>query len=61
MHKAVKDFIFPRIMRITTKKEAWEILGKVTQGFSKVRAMKFQSFRKEGENIKITENEGIKD
>lgn len=45
-------------MRITTKKEAWEILGKVTRGISKVRAMKFQSFRKEGENIKITENEG---
>ncbi|TXG53899.1 hypothetical protein EZV62_019155 [Acer yangbiense] len=61
LQRAVADQIFPRIMRATSAKEAWEILQKEFIGDLKVRTIKLQSLRRELENIKMKENETMND
>ena len=61
IQNAVKDTIFPRIMRANTAKEAWEILQQEFQGDSKVRSIKLQSLRRDFENLKMKDNELVKD
>ena len=61
IQNAVKDTIFPRIIRANTSKEAWEILQQEFQGDSKVRSIKLQTLRKDFEILKMKDNELIKD
>ncbi|XP_021755931.1 uncharacterized protein LOC110721111 [Chenopodium quinoa] len=61
IQNAVKDTIFPRIMRANTAKEAWEILQQEFQGDSKVRSIKLQSLRRDFENLRIKDNDLVKD
>lgn len=51
----VSDSIFPRIMRASTAKEAWEILQQEFHGSDKVQPIKLQNLRREFENIKMKE------
>ncbi|XP_021758678.1 uncharacterized protein LOC110723641 [Chenopodium quinoa] len=60
IQNAVKYTIFPRIMRANTAKEAWEILQQEFQGDSKVRSIKLQSLRRDFENLKMKDNELVK-
>ncbi|TXG67366.1 hypothetical protein EZV62_008641 [Acer yangbiense] len=53
--------IFPRIMRATTAKQAWEILEREFQGDSKAKVIKLQTFRREFENLKMKESESVKE
>ena len=55
----ISDSIFPRIMRASVSKEAWDILQQEFQGNDKVRAVKLQSLRRDFENIKMKENESM--
>lgn len=61
IQNAVSDPIFPRILRVDTAKEAWEILEQEFQGDSKVRSIKLQSLRREFENIQMKDGELMKD
>ncbi|KAK3010856.1 hypothetical protein RJ639_012012 [Escallonia herrerae] len=48
-------------MRVESAKEAWETLRNEFQGDDKVRAIKLQSLRKDLENMKLKEDESLKD
>ncbi|KAK2969370.1 hypothetical protein RJ640_000642 [Escallonia rubra] len=61
IQRNVTDPIFPRIMRVESAKEAWETLRNEFQGDDKVRAIKLQSLRKDLENMKMKEDESLKD
>ncbi|KAK2993910.1 hypothetical protein RJ640_012784 [Escallonia rubra] len=54
-------FIFPRIMRVESAKEAWETLRNEFRGDDKVIAIKLQSLRKDLENMEMKEDESLKD
>lgn len=45
IQRGVSNSIFPRIMRATRSKEAWDTLQLEFQGDNKVRAVKLQSLR----------------
>ncbi|KAK3035077.1 hypothetical protein RJ639_032579 [Escallonia herrerae] len=61
IQRNVTDPIFPRIMRVESAKEAWETLRNEFQGDHKVRVIKLQSLRKDLENMKMKEDESLKD
>ncbi|KAK3020737.1 hypothetical protein RJ639_046021 [Escallonia herrerae] len=61
IQRNVTDPIFPRIMRVESAKEAWETLRNEFQGDDKVRAIKLQSLRKDLENMKMKEDETLRD
>ncbi|KAK2976087.1 hypothetical protein RJ640_009519 [Escallonia rubra] len=61
IQRNVTDSIFPRIMRVESAKEAWETLRNEFHGDDKVRAIKLQSLRKDLENMKMKEDETLKD
>uniref|UniRef100_A0A803L759 Methyltransferase n=1 Tax=Chenopodium quinoa TaxID=63459 RepID=A0A803L759_CHEQI len=61
IQNAVKDTIFSRIMRANTAKEAREILQQEFQGDSKVRSIKLQSLRRDFENLRMKDNDLVKD
>ncbi|KAK2996036.1 hypothetical protein RJ640_002196 [Escallonia rubra] len=61
IQRNVTDPIFPRIMRVESAKEAWETLRNEFQGDDKVRTIKLQSLRKDLENMKMKEDESLKD
>ncbi|KAK2978865.1 hypothetical protein RJ640_030914 [Escallonia rubra] len=48
-------------MRVESAKEAWETLRNEFQGDDKVRAIKLQSLIKDLENVKMKEDESLKD
>ena len=61
IQQAVSDTIFPRIMAAAKAKEAWDILQQEFQGSTKVRSIKLQHLRREFENMKMKENETLKE
>ncbi|TXG55956.1 hypothetical protein EZV62_017269 [Acer yangbiense] len=61
LQQAVSDSIFPRLMRATTSKEAWDILQLEFQGNAKVKSIKLQGLRRELENFKMKESESAKE
>jgi transposase InsO family protein len=61
LHRAVADSVFPRIMMASKANEAWMILKKEYQGDLKVRAIKLQSLRRDFENMKMKDNECVKE
>ncbi|KAK2965254.1 hypothetical protein RJ640_015752 [Escallonia rubra] len=61
IQRNVTDPIFSRIMRVESAKKAWETLRNEFQGDDKVRAIKLQSLRKDLENMKMKEDESLKD
>ncbi|XP_074363066.1 uncharacterized protein LOC141704626 [Apium graveolens] len=61
IQQAISESLFPRIMRVTMTKEAWEVLQEEFQGNSKVRSIKLQSLRRDFENLKMNESESLKD
>jgi hypothetical protein len=61
IQKGVSETIFPRIMGATRAKEAWAILQEEFQGDKKVRAIKLQTLRRDFENMRMKENESVKD
>ncbi|XP_074324291.1 uncharacterized protein LOC141661204 [Apium graveolens] len=61
IQQAISESLFPRIMRVATAKEAWEVLQEEFQGNSKVRSIKLQSLRRDFENLKMNESESLKD
>jgi 6-phosphofructokinase len=61
IQSGVSETIFPRIMGATRAKEAWDILQEEFQGDKKVRAIKLQTLRRDFENMKMKENESVKD
>ncbi|XP_073109469.1 uncharacterized protein [Elaeis guineensis] len=61
IHIALVDTIFSRIMRAASAKEAWSILQDEFQGNDKVRITKLNTLRREFENLKMKENESVKD
>ena len=48
-------------MRASKAKEVWDILQQEFQGDTKVRAIKLQTLKKEFENMKMRENENLKE
>jgi len=52
---------FPRIMGATRDKEACDILQEEFQGDKKIRAIKLQTLRRDFENMRMKENESVKD
>ncbi|XP_074265931.1 uncharacterized protein LOC141588385 [Silene latifolia] len=58
---AVTEVIFPRIMRATTAKEAWDSLQQEFQGDIKIRTIRLNTLRKDFENMKMKDDEDIKD
>jgi len=46
IQKGVTDLIFPRVMRATQAKQAWENLQREYKGEIKVRVVKLQNLRK---------------
>jgi hypothetical protein len=61
IQRRISETIFPRIMGATRVKEAWAILQEEFQEDKKVRAIKLQTLRKDFENMKMKENESVKD
>ncbi|TXG67555.1 hypothetical protein EZV62_008830 [Acer yangbiense] len=61
IQNGVSATIFPRIMRATTSKQAWEILEREFQGDNKAKVIKLQTFRREFENLKMKESESVKE
>ncbi|XP_038971188.1 uncharacterized protein LOC120104336 [Phoenix dactylifera] len=61
IQRGVSEAIFPRIMGAKTAKQAWETLQEEFQGDKKVRAIKLQSLRRDFENMRMKENESVKD
>ncbi|KAK0582068.1 hypothetical protein LWI29_021146 [Acer saccharum] len=61
IQNGVTATIFPRIMRATTAKQAWEILEREFQGDNKAKVIKLQTFRREFENLKMKESESVKE
>ncbi|XP_074342679.1 uncharacterized protein LOC141680318 [Apium graveolens] len=61
IHLAVTDVIFPKIMNVTSAKEAWDILKAEFQGNEKTTAIKLQSLKGEFENLKMKDGEIIKE
>jgi hypothetical protein len=61
IQRGVSETIFPRIMGATRAKEAWNILQEEFQGDKKVRAFKLQTLRRDFENMRMKENESVKD
>jgi hypothetical protein len=59
--RGVSETIFPRIMGATRARKAWDTLQEEFQGDKKVRAIKLQTLRKDFENMRIKENESVKD
>ncbi|XP_074299303.1 uncharacterized protein LOC141630369 [Silene latifolia] len=57
---AVTEVIFPRIMRATTAKEAWDSLQQEFQGDIKIRTIRLNTLRKDFENMKMKDDEDIK-
>jgi hypothetical protein len=61
IQRGVSETIFPRIMGATRAKEAWDTLQEEFQGDKKVRAIKLQTLRRDFENMRMKENESVKD
>lgn len=61
IQQGVADNIFPRIMSASKSKEAWDTLKEEFQGDSKARAVKLLTLRRELENMKMRENETLKE
>ncbi|KAA8539239.1 hypothetical protein F0562_025931 [Nyssa sinensis] len=61
IQEGVSNSIFPRIMRATRSKQAWEILQQEYQGDLKARTIKLQNFRRDFEAMKMKENETLND
>jgi len=59
LQQAVSNTIFPKIMRVTSAKEAWEILKAQYKGTDKVISIKLQSLWKEFDNLMMKEGESI--
>nr|CAN60813.1 hypothetical protein VITISV_038722 [Vitis vinifera] len=59
IQQGVGNNIFPRIMRASKAKEAWDILQQEFQGDKKTRSIKLQALRRELENMKMKENETL--
>jgi hypothetical protein len=61
IQRGVSKNIFPMIMGAIGAKEACDILHEEFQGDKKVRAIKLQTLIREFENIRMKENESVKD
>ncbi|KAA8525231.1 hypothetical protein F0562_007086 [Nyssa sinensis] len=61
IQEGVSNSIFPRIMRATRSKQAWEILQQEYQGDLKARTIKLQNLRRDFETMKMKENETLND
>lgn len=61
IQQGLGNSIFPRIMGATKAKEAWDIIQEEFQGNTQVRAVKLQALRRELENMKMKENETLKE
>ncbi|GAV92250.1 DUF4219 domain-containing protein/UBN2 domain-containing protein, partial [Cephalotus follicularis] len=61
LDSAVPKSIFPRIMASATAKEAWDTLQDEFQGSERVRAIRLLNFRRDYENLKMKDNETVKD
>ena len=61
IHLAVTDTIFPRIMNVTSAKQAWDILKAEFEGNEKTTKIRLQNLRREFENLKMKDGEVIKD
>ncbi|XP_074362600.1 uncharacterized protein LOC141702909 [Apium graveolens] len=61
IQQAISESLFPRIMRVATAKEAWEVLQEEFQGNSNVRSIKLQSLRRDFENLNMNESKNLKD
>jgi transposase InsO family protein len=59
IQRGVADSIFPRIMRASKAKQAWEILQQEFQGDEKVRSVKLQNLRRDLENMRMKDDETI--
>ncbi|KAA8525573.1 hypothetical protein F0562_007428 [Nyssa sinensis] len=61
IQEGVSNSIFPRIMRATRFKQAWEILQEEYQGDLKARTIKLQNLQRDFETMKMKENETLND
>lgn len=61
LQQAVTYTLFPRIMRLTKSRKAWNILQEEFRGNAKVRTIKLQSLQREFENLRMNESESLKD
>jgi hypothetical protein len=61
VQKGVSETIFPRIMGATRAKEDWDTLQEDFQGDKKVRAIKLQTLSRDFKNMRMKENESVKD
>jgi hypothetical protein len=61
VQRGVSETIFPRIMRATRVKEDWDTLQEEFQGDKKVRAIKLQTLSRDFKNMRMKENESVKD
>ena len=59
IQQGIGNSIFPRIMRASKAKEAWDILQQEFQGDKRTRSIKLQALRRELENMKMKENETL--
>ncbi|KAK3017837.1 hypothetical protein RJ639_003347 [Escallonia herrerae] len=59
IQRGVTKSIFPRIIRATKAKEAWDILKVEYHGDDKVRAINLQTLRRDFKNMKMKENETL--
>ncbi|OMO69325.1 Integrase, catalytic core [Corchorus capsularis] len=57
---AVSDVIFTRIMACDTPKQAWDKLKEEFQGTEKTRQQQIINLRRDFENLKMKENESVK-
>lgn len=60
IQQVVSGKIFSRIIRAVKLKNAWDILQKEFQRNTKIRAIKFQTLRRELYNLVIQENKNLK-
>ncbi|GAV75466.1 UBN2 domain-containing protein, partial [Cephalotus follicularis] len=61
LHSAVALSIFPRIVAASIAKQAWDILQEEFQGSVRVRTIRLLNFRRDFENLKMKDNESVKE
>ena len=61
IHNALVYSISLRIIRVSIAKEGWAILQEEFQGTAQVRLIKLNNLRREFENLKMKDDESVKD
>ncbi|GMP22505.1 hypothetical protein CsSME_00000499 [Camellia sinensis var. sinensis] len=61
IQQALDEAVFPRVMDVSTSKEAWDLLQEEYQGSSRVVTLKLQTPRREFKNLSMKSSEATQE